>query len=158
MVLIGRGLGGYDGPAPDCCRGMIIIKSPRSDEDLHPHILYHLDIGDDLRVALRHILSVFLETNNYLRSIQLFERSLCIVIDGAYADWPSLERQADPEDLFTPTRQPGSFYERDGRTPPAPATTRARRTRTATTSETDADQPEQQEGRRTTRRQRAPRS
>lgn len=157
MVLIGRGEEGYDGPAPDCCRGMIIIKSPRSDEDLHPHILYHLDSGDDLRVALRHILSVFLETNNYLRSIQLFERSLCIVIDGAYADWPSLERQADPEHLFTPFRQPGSFYERDGRTPPAPATTRVRRTRTPTTREADVNDADEPTGRRAPRRQRAPR-
>ena len=155
MVLIGPG-GGYDGPAPDDCRGYITIKSLRSDR--YPHILYHLDSIDDLRLGLRHIMSVFIETRNYIESMHLFEHSLHIIIDGTGTDWPSLERQADPEDLFTPFRQPGSFYERDGRTPPARARTRARRTRTPTTREadvTDADEPTR---RRAPRRQRAPRS
>ncbi|KAI3482768.1 hypothetical protein L1887_54446 [Cichorium endivia] len=155
MVLIGAG-GGYDGPAPDCCRGIITIQSLRSDH--YPHILYNLDSGDDLRVALRHILSVFLETNNYIQSMHMYGRSLNIIISGTGTDWPSLERQADPEDLFRPFRQPGSFYERDGRTPPESAATRARRMRNAEMREAVANDADEPTGRRAPRRQRAPRS
>lgn len=84
MVLMDPG-GGYRGPPFDYDSGLVIIRSLYSDGDGDPQILYQLDGRDDLRVVLLHILQVFVETNNYLRSIHQFDRVINITIDGRNA-------------------------------------------------------------------------
>lgn len=50
----------------------------------------------DLRAVLRHIMSVLIETTNFIESVHQFERVICITIDGRSAQWHSLDRMADP--------------------------------------------------------------
>lgn len=105
MVLMDAG-GGYTGPRFDYNKGIVIIRSLRSEGDGHPRIQYQLDEMDDLRAVLHHILGVFIETYNYVKSLHQFDRIINITIDGRNAQWHSLERQADPSTMTGGRRPP----------------------------------------------------
>lgn len=106
MVLMSAS-GGYIGPPFNWDQGMVIIKSLRSEGDGDPQINYQLDELDDLRIVLKHIMGVLVETNNYLISVHQFERVICVTIDGRSAEWEELERLADPRNAQEQRRRVG---------------------------------------------------